>query len=153
MLTIKSTTRALLRQKINISHFNQRKFSAFASTLQNAQDFLPLHGTDHVEIYTSNAKQSAHWYHSVMGFQPVAYSGLETGNRIRASYCLQQGDIRLVVTSPYEANCSDRIGEHIKIHGDGISAPTVFAAHRFFHRCKKNCLFCEGCPRSFQSGH
>ncbi|MBS1612524.1 MAG: 4-hydroxyphenylpyruvate dioxygenase, partial [Bacteroidetes bacterium] len=59
-----------------------------------AEDFLPLNGTDHVELYCGNAKQSAYYYQSAWGYELVAYAGPETGVRDRASYVLQQGKIR-----------------------------------------------------------
>ena len=43
------------------------------------EDFLPLLGTDYVELYVGNAKQSAHFYKTAFGFQSEAYAGLETG--------------------------------------------------------------------------
>ena len=65
---------------------------------EKAQDFLPINGTDYVEFYVGNAKQAAHYYKTAFGFQSVAYAGLETGLKDRASYVLQQGKIRLVLT-------------------------------------------------------
>ena len=65
-----------------------------------AEDFLPIRGWDHVEFYVGNARQAAHFYDKVFGFQPVAKLGLETGVRDRCSYMLQQGNIRFVLTSP-----------------------------------------------------
>jgi 4-hydroxyphenylpyruvate dioxygenase len=59
-----------------------------------AEDFLPLLGTDYVEMYVGNAKQSALYYQTAFGFQPLAYSGLETGVKDRVSYVLQQDKIR-----------------------------------------------------------
>ena len=53
-----------------------------------------------------------------MGFQPVAYRGLETGTRDRVSYVLNQDRINLVITSPLEKNTE--IGKHIDRHGDGV---------------------------------
>jgi 4-hydroxyphenylpyruvate dioxygenase len=82
------------------------------------QDFLPLEGTDHIEFYVGNAKQAAHYYQSVFGFQPVAYSGPETGIRERASYVLRQNKITLVLTTPIRAKNS--IADHIYKHGDGV---------------------------------
>ncbi|MGB6151261.1 MAG: VOC family protein, partial [Pricia sp.] len=66
----------------------------------DAGDFLPLLGTDYVELYVGNAKQAAHYYMSAWGFQPLAYSGLETGVKNKVSYVVQQGKIRLMLTSP-----------------------------------------------------
>lgn len=83
-----------------------------------AQDFLPINGTDYVELYVGNAKQAAHYYKTAMGFQSLAYAGLETGVRDRASYVLQQDKIRLVLTTPFDPD-SD-ISDHIRQHGDGV---------------------------------
>ena len=83
-----------------------------------AEDFLPLLGTDYVELYVGNAKQAAHFYKSAFGFQSLAYAGLETGVRDRASYVLAQGKIRLVLTTPLTSHSP--IAEHIKKHGDGV---------------------------------
>jgi 4-hydroxyphenylpyruvate dioxygenase len=85
---------------------------------EGAQDFLPLLGTDYVEFYVGNAKQAAHYYKTAFGFQSLAYSGLETGVKDRASYVLKQDKIRLVLTTAL--NSSSPIGEHVKKHGDGV---------------------------------
>ena len=92
-------------------------------TLQNlhsniADDFLPLLGTDYIELYVGNAKQSAHYYQHAFGFDLVAYSGPETGQRELASYVLQQGKIRLVLTTALSHKSS--IAEHVQRHGDGV---------------------------------
>jgi 4-hydroxyphenylpyruvate dioxygenase len=81
-------------------------------------DFLPLNGTDYVEFYVGNAKQAAHYYKTAFGFQNLAYAGPETGVRDRASYVLQQGKIRIVLTTPLHSE--HPIAEHIKKHGDGV---------------------------------
>ena len=62
-------------------------------------DHLGLLDVDHLEIWVTNAKQAAHFYQTVFGFRLRGYSGLETGTRDRASYYLEQGNIRLVLTS------------------------------------------------------
>ena len=67
---------------------------------EGAQDFLPLLGTDYVELYVGNAKQAAHFYKTAFGFQSLVYKGLETGSRDTVSYVLKQDKIRLVLTSP-----------------------------------------------------
>jgi 4-hydroxyphenylpyruvate dioxygenase len=82
------------------------------------EDFLPLHGTDYIEFYAGNAKQAAHYYQSVLGFQPVAYSGPETGVRDRASYAIRQNKITFVLTTPIRAK--NPIADHIYKHGDGV---------------------------------
>jgi 4-hydroxyphenylpyruvate dioxygenase len=89
-----------------------------------AQDFLPLLGTDYVELYVGNAKQAAHYYMSAWGFQPLAYSGLETGSRDRVSYVLKQDKIRLVLTSPLVAG--GPINQHINDHGDGVKVVALW---------------------------
>ena len=83
-----------------------------------AQDFLPINGTDYVELYVGNAKQAAHYYKTAFGFQSLAYAGLETGVRDRVSYVLAQDKIRLVLTTPLQSDGG--IAEHIKKHGDGV---------------------------------
>lgn len=83
-----------------------------------AQDFLPLNGTDYVELYVGNAKQAAHFYKTALGFESYAYAGLETGLRDRVSYVLKQDKIRLVLTTPLKS--TSPISDHIKQHGDGI---------------------------------
>ena len=83
-----------------------------------AKDFLPINGTDHIEFYVGNAKQAAHYYKTAFGFQSLAYAGPETGVKDRASYVLQQGKIRLVLTTPLNSN--SEIAEHIRKHGDGV---------------------------------
>ncbi|MFI5150387.1 MAG: 4-hydroxyphenylpyruvate dioxygenase [Bacteroidia bacterium] len=85
---------------------------------KNAADFLPLNGTDYVELYVGNAKQSAHYYKTAFGFQSLAYSGLETGVRDKVSYVLQQDKIRLVLTTPLRSDSP--INEHLRKHGDGV---------------------------------
>ncbi|MBU6343421.1 MAG: 4-hydroxyphenylpyruvate dioxygenase, partial [Bacteroidetes bacterium] len=83
-----------------------------------ADDFLPLLGTDYVELYVGNAKQAAHYYKTAFGFQSLAYAGLETGVRDRASYVLKQDKIRLVLTTPLHSDSP--IADHIKKHGDAV---------------------------------
>jgi 4-hydroxyphenylpyruvate dioxygenase len=85
---------------------------------EGAQDFLPLLGTDYVEFYVGNAKQSAHYYKTAFGFQSHAYKGLETGSRDHVSYVLKQDKIRLVLTTPLTS--TSPINEHLKKHGDGV---------------------------------
>jgi 4-hydroxyphenylpyruvate dioxygenase len=81
-------------------------------------DFMPLLGWDYVELWVGNAKQAAYFYEHAMGFTRTAYAGPETGVRDRASYVLEQGDIRLVLTSPLREE-SD-ITKHHARHGDGV---------------------------------
>ncbi len=91
---------------------------------EGAQDFLPLMGTDYVELYVGNAKQAAHFYKTAFGFQSLAYKGLETGSRDSVSYVLKQDKIRLVLTSPLTS--SSPINEHIVKHGDGVKVVALW---------------------------
>jgi 4-hydroxyphenylpyruvate dioxygenase len=83
-----------------------------------AQDFLPLKGIDYVEFWVGNARQASAYYRALWGFTPVAFSGLETKVRDRASYVMQQNDIRLVLTAPLTPE--GEIAEHVHRHGDGV---------------------------------
>jgi 4-hydroxyphenylpyruvate dioxygenase len=81
-------------------------------------DFLPINGTDFVELYVGNAKQAAHYYRTAFGFSLVAYAGPETGRRDRASYVVQQDKIRFVLTSAMQPD--HPITAHLATHGDGV---------------------------------
>src|SRR5262245_23796457 len=96
------------------------------------QDFMPLHGIDHVEFYVGNALQAASFWVRALGFKEVAYAGLETGVRDRASHVLQQGRIRIVLTGALRPEHA--IGAHVAQHGDGVkvialSVPSVEHAY------------------------
>ncbi|EMR03448.1 4-hydroxyphenylpyruvate dioxygenase [Cesiribacter andamanensis] len=82
------------------------------------QDFLPINGTDHIEFWVGNAKQSAMYYMAALGFELVAYAGPETGQRDRASYVLQQNKLRFVLTSSLLPDTD--IARHVYQHGDGV---------------------------------
>jgi len=82
------------------------------------EDFLPLNGTDFVEFYVGNAKQAAFYYQTAFGFQPLAYRGLETGDKEKTSYVLRQGKVTFVFTTALIPE--SEIGEHCKKHGDGV---------------------------------
>jgi 4-hydroxyphenylpyruvate dioxygenase len=81
-------------------------------------DFLPLKGIDHVEFWVANAKQAAAYYRALWGFTPVAYAGLETRIRDRASYVMVQNDIRFVFTAPLTLD--GELADHVRRHGDGV---------------------------------
>jgi len=91
---------------------------------EGAQDFLPLLGTDYVEFIVGNAKQAAHFYKTAFGFQSLAYAGLETGVKDRASYVLVQDKIRIVLTTPLTAE--SELNDHIVKHGDGIKVVALW---------------------------
>jgi 4-hydroxyphenylpyruvate dioxygenase len=94
---------------------------------------MPLHGIDHVEFYVGNSLQAADYWGRALGFREVAYAGLETGVRDRASHVLEQGRIRIVVTGALVPGHA--IGEHVARHGDGVRSialgvPDVDHAYR-----------------------
>ena len=90
-----------------------------------AKDFLPLLGTDYVEFYVGNAKQAAHFYKTALGFQSLAYAGLETGVTDRTSYVVVQDKIRLMFTTPMPGGEND-IESHIIKHGDGVKVISIW---------------------------
>ncbi|MBT6163276.1 MAG: 4-hydroxyphenylpyruvate dioxygenase [Crocinitomicaceae bacterium] len=102
----------------------QQSSSQLEKIVPEAEDFLPLLGTDHIELYCGNAKQSAYYYMMAWGFEPVAYSGLETGRNDAVSYVLRQDKITLVLTSPLSAD--GPINDHINRHGDGVKTVALW---------------------------
>jgi 4-hydroxyphenylpyruvate dioxygenase len=99
----------------------------------SAQDFMPLEGWDHLELWVGNAKQAAYFYEHAMGFTRTAYAGPETGVRDRASYVLEQGDIRFVLTSGVRGD--SEITQWACRHGDGardiaLRVPSASEAYR-----------------------
>jgi 4-hydroxyphenylpyruvate dioxygenase len=85
---------------------------------ETQKDFLPLNGTDYVEFYVGNAKQAAHFYRSAFGMRLTAYRGPETGTRDRVSWVVEQGKIRLVLTTALAPEHA--VAEHVRLHGDGV---------------------------------
>jgi 4-hydroxyphenylpyruvate dioxygenase len=96
-------------------------------------DFMPLEGWDHVELWVGNAKQAAYFYEHALGFTRTAYAGPETGVRDRASYVVEQGDIRVVLTTALRKD--HEITQHHARHGDGVkdialTVPDAIEAYR-----------------------
>ena len=79
---------------------------------------LRLKSIHHVEFWVGNAKQAAHYYRQAFGFSQFAYAGLETGRRDSASYAMEQGKARLVLTTAFDPD--DPISDHVRRHGDGV---------------------------------
>jgi 4-hydroxyphenylpyruvate dioxygenase len=105
------------------------------------EDFLPINGTDHIEFYVGNAKQSSLFYQHVMGFELVAYAGPETGVRDRASYVLKQDKIRFVLTTSLHKNSA--ISEHVVKHGDGVKVLALWvddARYSFAETTKRGAI-------------
>ena len=84
----------------------------------SANDTFPINGTDHLEFYVGNAKQSAMYYMAALGFELVAYCGPETKVYDRVSYVLQQNKVRIVLTSSLHPDTE--IANHVALHGDGV---------------------------------
>jgi 4-hydroxyphenylpyruvate dioxygenase len=108
-----------LKNKLNVDYGLEKIFP-------NAEDFLPLLGTDYVELYVGNAKQAAHYYKTAFGFQSLAYAGLETGVKNTTSYVLVQDKIRLVLTTPMPNANNKNIFDHITTHGDGVKVVALW---------------------------
>src|ERR1044072_736598 len=81
-------------------------------------DFMPLHGIDHVEFYVGNALQAASFWVNALVFKELASAGWDTGVRDRASHVLEQGRIRIVLTGALVPD--HEIGAHVAKHGDGV---------------------------------
>ncbi|MBP6624387.1 MAG: 4-hydroxyphenylpyruvate dioxygenase [Chitinophagaceae bacterium] len=101
----------------NLTHVENYNYG-IQKIFEEAKDFLPINGTDYVELYVGNAKQAAHYYKTAFGFESFAYCGLETGNREYCSYVVSQDKIKLVLTTPF--NPESEISHHIRRHGDGV---------------------------------
>lgn len=91
---------------------------------EEADDFLPINGTDYIELYVGNSRQAAHYYKTAFGFQSLAYSGLQTGNKEKESYVVVQDKIRLVLSSPLKGGTA--MGAHIDKHGDGVKVVALW---------------------------
>jgi 4-hydroxyphenylpyruvate dioxygenase len=77
-----------------------------------------LLGWDCIEFWVGNARAFAGFLMGAFGFHCTAYGGPETGVRDKASYVLEQGDIRIVVSGPLTADSP--IAAHVRTHGDGV---------------------------------
>ncbi len=109
-------------------------------------DFLPINGTDYIEFYVGNAKQSAYYYQSAFGFELIAYAGPETGVKDRASYVLRQDKIRLVLTTALQPGSP--ITDHVAKHGDGVKVLALWVddAEKSWHETTKRGALSAGRP-------
>ena len=89
-----------------------------ARPITEEADFLKLKNVDHLHFYVGNAKHAMYYWWQAFGFKPVAYSGLETGNREFASYVMESEHIRFVISAPYGP--AHAISGHHTLHGDGV---------------------------------
>ncbi len=85
--------------------------------IEQEGDFLKLNSIDHLEFWLGNAKQATVFWKN-LGFKPVGYSGLETGNRSHASWVVEQNNIRFALNTPYGPH--HPMAAHTMIHGDGV---------------------------------
>lgn len=117
------------------------------------EDFLPLKGTDHIEFFVGNAKQSAYYYQKAWGYELVAYAGPETGVREKASYVLQQGKVRLVLTTSLQPD-SD-ISAHQQQHGDGVKYLSLWVddATKAFEQTVSRGAIAIMEPQTFEDEH
>lgn len=98
-----------------------------------SRDTFPINGTDFVEFYVGNAKQSALYYQAAFGFRLIAYKGPETGSLDVVSYVLQQDKVRFVLTSALRPD--HEIARHVAMHGDGVKVLALWVddAEKAFH--------------------
>jgi 4-hydroxyphenylpyruvate dioxygenase len=89
-----------------------------SSEFPHKSNGLDLQDYHHVEIYVGNARQATHFYRTAFGFTPVAYRGLETGDRNSTSIVLKQGEIYLIVTEALRPD--SEVAEHVKNHGEDV---------------------------------
>jgi 4-hydroxyphenylpyruvate dioxygenase len=117
---------------------------------KDAQDFLPLLGTDYVELYVGNAKQAAHYYKTAFGFQSLAYKGLETGSKDVVSYVLVQDKIRLVLTTPMTSTST--LNNHLAKHGDGVKVIALWVddAEKAYSETVKRGAVSHAAPEIFK---
>ena len=92
--------------------------TATLTAQEEVTDTFPINGTDFIEFYVGNAKQSAQFYRHVFGYRILAYRGPETGIRDRASYLLQQDKVRILLTTALRPDSP--IADHVHRHGDGV---------------------------------
>jgi len=102
------------------------------------QDFMPIQNFDYIEFYVGDAKHTTYYFAHAWGFVPIAYAGLETGVRDRSSYVLEQGNIRLIITSALEPE--SEIAKHVHLHGDGVKdvAFRVDSAEQAYRDTRQN---------------
>ncbi len=77
-----------------------------------------LLGWDCIEFWVGNARAFSGFLMAGFGFRCTAYAGPETGMREKASYVLEQGDVRFVVSGALTSESP--IAAHVRAHGDGV---------------------------------
>ncbi|MFI5496857.1 4-hydroxyphenylpyruvate dioxygenase [Actinoplanes sp. NPDC051859] len=80
---------------------------------------MDIHAIDHIELYVGDARQSAFYFGTAVGFHLCGQGGPETGLDGQRSLLLTQGDIRMVLTTGLSA--AHPATEYVRRHGDGIA--------------------------------
>ena len=126
--------------------------SNLKKVVPTAHDFLPLLGTDHLELIVGNAKQSAYYYMAAWGFQPLAFRGLETGSKDRVSYVVRQDKITLMLTTPLKEG--GELNAHLEKHGDGVKTVALWVpdARKSFEETTKRGAVAEFKPEVQEDG-
>jgi 4-hydroxyphenylpyruvate dioxygenase len=128
---------------------------SLAPSIPSAQptDFLPLNGTDYLELYVGNAKQAAYYYQAAFGFEVLAYAGPETGVRDRVSYVLKQNKVRFILTSGISS--TSPIAEHVRKHGDGVKVMALWVddAEKSFYETVNRGATPAAPPRTLKDEH
>jgi len=127
--------------------------TATTTGAQTKTDPLALIDVDHVRFFVGNAKQAAYFYAYMFGFQIEQVADLTTGSRDEANYLLTQGNIRLLLTTPL--NAEHRAAEEIKRYGDGVKdiALTVHDAEAAYERAVANGAEPDAEPATFSDEH
>jgi 4-hydroxyphenylpyruvate dioxygenase len=112
---------------------SEEQFYSSSNSIDGASNQDVYRGYDHTTWYVGNAKQAASWYVTRMGFEVVAYQGLETGSRCTTSYVVSNNNVRFVLTSAVQsiagveetASTKERhllkeIYDHLERHGDAV---------------------------------
>ncbi|KAH8705058.1 putative 4-hydroxyphenylpyruvate dioxygenase [Talaromyces proteolyticus] len=144
--------------------------SGLQSSLPTNENALSSYrGYDHVHWYVGNAKQAASYYVTRMGFERVAYRGLETGCRHLCSHVVRNGDITFVLTSPlrslnptklaqFSAEDQDAVKEihaHLEKHGDAVKdvAFAVDSVDAVFNAAVRNGATAVSSPKTIEDAH
>ena len=99
------------------------------------KDFFKIHDFHHIEYLVGNAKQAVHFYKTAFGFNPIAYSGPETGIRTHVSYVLKNNYNIFILTTPLSSK--SEMSNWLNKHGDGVYdiAFTVDSAKEAYESC------------------
>ncbi|MFW9854737.1 MAG: 4-hydroxyphenylpyruvate dioxygenase [Candidatus Thorarchaeota archaeon] len=105
-------------KQATVQREDTKRRSSPAENMKQATDILTVTDFDAMEFWVGNAKQSAYYFQHGLGFRPIAWSSLKTGNRDFASYVMQQGDAKVILSAPYHP--TSEMAAHHLMHGDGV---------------------------------